>query len=113
MLKKLLLNWMPNIMDKYKVKLLPRSFRDIGSIYAYIANEKSSPQNAKGQTDRIKESIKGLGFFPQSHQERQEGRYAGKGYRQLLVDNYIAIFRIDETEKTVYVVTVQYQGRNL
>ena len=29
------------------------------------------------------------------------------------IDNYIAIFRIDESNKTVYVVTVQYQGRNI
>lgn len=34
-------------------------------------------------------------------------------YRQLLIDNYIAIFRIDEPYKTVYAVTMQYQGRNL
>lgn len=26
---------------------------------------------------------------------------------------YIAVFRIDEPTKTVYVVTIQYQGRNL
>ncbi|MCD8332874.1 MAG: type II toxin-antitoxin system RelE/ParE family toxin [Clostridiales bacterium] len=51
--------------------------------------------------------------FPQGHQERQEGRYADKGYRQLLVDNYLAIFRIDEKKKIVTVVTVQYQGRNI
>ena len=31
----------------------------------------------------------------------------------LLVDNYVAIFRVDVANKTVYVVTVQYQGRNL
>ena len=36
-----------------------------------------------------------------SRQERMEGRYAGKGYRQLLIDNYIAVFRIDEATKTV------------
>ena len=48
-----------------------------------------------------------------SHQERIEGRYARKGYRQLLVDNYIVIFRIDEINKTVHVVTVQYQRRNI
>ena len=29
------------------------------------------------------------------------------------MDNYMAIFRIDEPSKTVYVVTIQYQGRNL
>lgn len=100
-------------MDKYKVKLNPQAFREIDDIFAYIALEKLSPENARGQTDRIWEALKKLENFPQSHQERIEGSYAGKGYRQLLIDNYIVIFRIDEASKTVYVVTVQYQGRNI
>ena len=100
-------------MDKYKVKVNPRAIRELDNIYEYITNEKLSPENAKGQTDRIKKAILNLDTFPQSHQERNEGRYAGKGYRQLLIDNYIALFRIDEPNKTVYVVTIQYQRRNL
>ena len=100
-------------MDKYKVKINPRAIRELDQIYNYIANEKLAPENAKGQVDRIKKSILSLATFPQSHQERREGRYAGKGYRQLLIDNYIAISRIDEPCKTVYVVTIQYQRRNL
>lgn len=100
-------------MDKYKVKVNPRAICELDNIYEYIANEKSSPENAKEQVARIRSGILSLETFPQSHQERNEGRYAGKGYRQLLIDNYIAIFRIDELRKTVYVVTIQYQGRNL
>lgn len=100
-------------MDNYKVKLNKRAFKDIDSIFEYIALEKLSPENAKGQTDRIWKALKTLENFPQSHQKRTEGRYAGKNYRQLIIDNYIAIFRIDEKAKTVYIVTVQYQGRNL
>ena len=100
-------------MDKYNVKLNPRAFRDLDDIFAYIALEKLSPENAKGQTDRIKKKLKTLEMFPQAHQERMEGRYAGKNYRQLIIDNYIAIYRIDEETKTVHVVTIQYQGRNL
>lgn len=99
-------------MNKYKVKLNPGAIRELNSIYEYIANEKLASENAKGQVDRIKKAVLNLDTFPQSHQERNEGRYAGKGYRQLLIDNYIAIFRIDETNKTVYVITIQYQGRN-
>lgn len=98
-------------MDKYKVKVNPRTIRELDSIYEYIAKEKLAPENARGQVDRIKKAVLGLDTFPQSHQERNEGRYAGKGYRQLLIDNYLAIFRIDEPNKTVYVVTIQYQGR--
>ena len=100
-------------MDKYKVKINPKAICDLDRIYEYIANEKLAPENAKGQIDRIKKAILNLNTFPHSHQERNEGRYAGKGYHQLLIDNYIAIFRVDEINKTVYVVTVQYQGRNL
>ncbi len=100
-------------MDKYEVMLYPRAYRDIDEIYAYIALEKLTPENAQGQTDRIWDAIESLETFPQSHQDRMVGRYAGKGYKQLLIDNYIAIFKIDEATKTVYVVTVQYQGRDL
>ena len=100
-------------MDKYKVMINPRAIRELDNIYEYIANEKLAPENAKGQVDRIKKAVLSLDTFPQSHQERNEGRYAGKSYRQLLIDNYIVIFRIDELYKTVYVVTIQYQGRKL
>ncbi len=100
-------------MERYKVMLYPRAYRDIDGIYAYIALEKLAPENAKGQTDRIWKAIRTLETSPASHQDRLEGRYAGRGYKQLLIDNYIAIFKIDEKKKTVYVITVQYQGRNI
>lgn len=100
-------------MDKYEVMLYPKAYRDIDDIYAYIAFEKLSPENAKGQTDRIWNAIKSLERFPESHQERLNGRYAGNGYKQLVIDNYIAIYKIDENAKRVYVVTVQYKGCNI
>ena len=100
-------------MDKYEVMLYPKAFRDIDDIYAYIAFEKLSPENAKGQTDRIWEAIRTLEKMPEAHQDRLVGRYAGKGYKQLLIDNYVAIFKIDKNSNKVFVVTVQYQSRNI
>lgn len=100
-------------MDKYKVQINPKAIRELNSIYNYIATDKLAPENAKGQLERIKTAILKLDTFPQSHQERIEGGYAGKGYRQLLIDQYIVVFKIDEEKRIVTVVTVQYQGRNL
>lgn len=100
-------------MDKYEVMLYPKAFRDIDDIYAYIALDKLSPENARGQTDRIWTALKKLEIFPETHQDRVMGRYAGKGYKQLVIDNYIAIYKIDENKKRVYVVTIQYQGRDV
>lgn len=113
MQRSFLQNWRKNILDKYKVKVNPGAIRELDHIYEYIANEKLALKNAKGQIDCIKKCILSLDTFPQSRQEQNEGRYAGKCYRQSLIDHYIAIFRIDEPRKTVYVVTIQYQGRNL
>lgn len=101
-------------MGKYEVMIYPKPFRDIDDIYSYIAFEKLSPENAKGQTDRIWDAIKSLEIFPEAHQDRVIGRYAGKGYKQLLIDNYLAaIYKIDKPAKKVFVITVQYQGRNI
>ena len=43
----------------------------------------------------------------------ERGQVCRERYRQLLIDDYIVIFRINEADKTVYVVTIQYQGRNI
>ena len=66
------------------------------------------------KTSEISElAHKKLELFPKSHQDRLVGRYAGKGYKQLIIDNYIAIFKVDENKKKVFVLTVQYQGRQM
>lgn len=100
-------------MKKYKIQLNARAYRDLEEIFEYIANNLQSPEYAKGQTDRLWKSLKTLEIFPSSHQERLVGNYAGKGYRQLLIDKYLAIFKIDEQRKIVKIITIQYQGRNL
>lgn len=100
-------------MDKYQVKINPKAVRDLDSIYAYIAKQKQEPENARNQVGRIQKAILNLDIFPDGHQERMVGRYAGKGYRQLLIDRYLVIFRINKSRKIVTIVTIQYEGRNI
>lgn len=40
--------------------------------------------------------------------ERQHGLFVGKGYRQLLVENYTVIYRVDDEAKDIIIVTVRY-----
>ena len=58
------------LYDKFaKIKINPKAIRELDNIYEYIGKEKSDPENARGQIDRIKKAILGLELFPQSHQE--------------------------------------------
>jgi len=100
-------------MNKYKVILSAKAFTDIEDIFEYIALEKLAPENARNQTDRIYKALKNLELFPHSCQDRISGYFAVKGYKQLLIDNYIVIFKIDNERKIVKIVTVQYHGRNV
>lgn len=99
--------------DTYKVLLSPKAYRDIESIYKYISSEIVEPVIAKNQIDRIWNSIATLSSFPYSHQDRLVGRFANKGYKQLLTDNYIVIYKVDENKKEVIVLTIHYGGRNI
>ena len=104
---------MENTSNKYNVLLYPKAYRDLEGIYAYISKEILEPEIAKRQVDRIWDSLDSLSVFPYSHQNCLVGRYANRGYRQVLVDNYLVIYRINEEKKEVYVLTVQYAKRNI
>ena len=95
-------------MDKYSVKLMSRVLRDLDGIYDYISHTLLEPGTALNLVGRIEDAILSLETMPYRRPEQKRGAYQGRGYRQLFVENYTAIFRIDEANKTVIVVTVRY-----
>ena len=97
-------------MDKYSVKLMNRALRDLDDIYGYIAHTLLEPETALNLVGRIEEAILSLEEAPKRCSQRKQGVYANRGYRQLFVENYTVVFRIDEEEKTVIVVTVRYSA---
>ena len=68
-----------------------------------IAHTLLKKQTALAQVDRIEAGILELETFPYRCPERTTGIYAHQGYRQLLVDNYTAVYRVDESKKQVII----------
>lgn len=95
-------------MVKYSVKLMSRALRDLDGIYEYIAKTLLEPETAMKLIDRIEKAIYSLETMPKRCPERKVGAYANRGYRQLFVENYTAVFRVDEAKKNVIVITVRY-----
>ena len=96
--------------EQYKVKLMSRALRDLDGIYQYIAETLLEPGTALNLVEEIEREILSLEQFPNRCPTRKIGAYANKGYRQLFVKNYTVIFRVDDAEKTVIVVTVRYSA---
>ena len=98
-------------MDKYTVKLLSRALKDLDKIYAYIASDLHEAGTAESMIDALEDGILSLESMPYRFPERRIGSYANRGYRQLMVKNYAVIYRVDEAQKQVIVVTVRYARR--
>ena len=97
-------------MDNYSVKLMSRALRDLDKIYDYISHTLVEPGTALKLVERIENAIFSLETMPYRCPERRRGAYAYRGYRQRLVENYTVIYRIQESEKQVIVVTVRYSS---
>lgn len=96
------------MVNKYTVKMLPKAYRDIDNIYGYISRQIKEDAAARRLVDKFESEVLGLSMLPYRGAERKVGAYAKKGYRQLFVDNFTVIYRINEEHKEVIIVTVRY-----
>lgn len=88
--------------------LTSRALRDLDGIYAYIATTLIEPGTALKLVGEIEDAVFSLEQLPYRCPERKAGAYANRGYRQILIKNYTAVYRVDEAKKQVIIVTVRY-----
>lgn len=101
-----------NILDKYRVEILNRAYKNIDDIYEYIANELLAPDAAMHLVEKFEDALLSLETMPSRFPTRKTGSYANKGYRQIFVENFTIVFRINEVKKLVTVVKVKYTKSN-
>ena len=78
-----------------------QALQDLDEIYGYIASNLQEPGVAAELLDALESEILSLEYLPYRCSERRTGSFANSGYRQLMVKNYIVIYRIDEAHKQV------------
>lgn len=96
----------------YKVKITKAAATDLEEIYYYISKKLYADESAGILLSRIETSILGLRDFPFAFSLVDDDHLRLKGYRKLVVDNYIVFYIIDEIEKQVIVMRVLYARRD-
>jgi len=99
-------------LDNYVVKLYARAYRDLDSIYIYIAENLLEPGTALNMVNELEKAIFSLKQLPERGAIRRVGAYADGDYRQLFVNNYVIIYRVLKKKKEVHIVTVRYTPGN-
>jgi len=92
--------------NKYSVEILPRAIEDLNNIYRYYFEESQEQAIATKITDEIEEAILGLEKHPKANPISRDKRLAKKGYRNLIIGNYITLYKINDKTKLVMVARV-------
>lgn len=95
-------------MEPYKIIIADQAFHDMDEIYCYIAFRLQVPRTAAQMLEKFQEAVNSLKQDPERGAFRKIGIYAGKTHRQLFVGNYTIIYRVNEEQKRVEIITVRY-----
>ena len=86
-----------------KVNVFSVAENDMMQIYDYIAFD--NPLEASRMLDKFDKAFEQLGEFPQSGNLILDSRLIKKGYRKLVVGNYIIIYH--ETDSEVQILHIK------
>lgn len=95
-------------MEKYRVKIYPAAKQDLLDIVDYLNT--LSPDAALRYYDLLTEEIAGLSYMPERCPRPKDLALAAKGYRCLLVKNYLVFYVVDRD--TVQIRRVLYGRRD-
>jgi plasmid stabilization system protein ParE len=91
----------------YEVRHLPAAEQDLLDILDYIAQD--DPVAARAFVDRVEHAIGHLGRFPKSGPQPRDARLRRRGYRLLVVGNYLVFYIV--SKRTVQIRRVLHGAR--
>jgi addiction module RelE/StbE family toxin len=96
---------------KYKIKFTSKASYDLDENLSYMKNELYSDSSAKKFLESVESKIMNLSEFPFSCNYVSDNFLKRKGYRKLIVDNYIIFYIVNENSKIVIIMRILYGSR--
>ena len=95
-------------------KLIPANLAkdDLEHILLYISVDLAAPTAAANFADKVSQCYQNLKNTPFMYEKCRAPRLARKGYRRAVIQNYVLIYRVDESSNTVYILRVFYGARD-
>lgn len=97
----------------FEIEISDQAEIDLRSIYEYISFELQSPENARGQLERLEKSIMSLDKMPERFREYESEPWHSRGLRIMPVDHYCVFYIPDREKAIVTIIRVMYGGRDI
>lgn len=87
-----------------KVLLSQVAEQDLGELFSYISNELQNPIAAKNIATKILRRTQSLANFPEMGVGLEDADRRLGGYRYLLIDNYLVIYKITDQVSVIRIL---------
>lgn len=96
----------------YRYKLTPSAIQDLDDIAAYITVQLCAEDSAVELLNEIEEAIISACGFPQAAPSVNDALLKDKGYRKLIVKNYIVLYIPDEEAHILNIMRIVYYAQD-
>jgi mRNA-degrading endonuclease RelE of RelBE toxin-antitoxin system len=96
---------------KYIVEITAAASEAIHAQARYIAVDCQAPLNGGRWLEQVWDAIDGLEFMPNRHNLASDSAFRPYEIRRILVGDYLILFTINETAKTVTVIGFRHGSR--
>ena len=100
------------MQERYEVVMSGKAKDDLKYIITYINATLNEPTIAKKYAQLINERIRTLEYIPQRYMIIEDNEIKHLNIRRLLIKNYIAFYRIDESKRIVRIERILYGASN-
>lgn len=85
---------------------------EIKEIFKYISESLVAKDAAKRLMKKMRKNVMDLAESPLLYGKIEKKDKRKRDFRRIVVDNYVILYTVDETKKTVYISHMYYSGKN-
>mgnify|MGYP000802078783 FL=1 len=95
-----------------KIKVTPLGVKDLEEIVPYMTQELDNANAAASFLDEVDVCYARMEEMPFLFEECHDPRLKALQYRRAIIKHYVMVYRVDEAEKTIYVLRFFYGARD-
>ena len=96
----------------YEIEFTEDSRDEIMEIYEYISKNLVNKEAAKILMKKMRKNVMDLAKAPEIYVKLEKKDRMKREFRRMEIDNYIILYTIDESKKTIYISHMYYGRRN-
>lgn len=96
----------------YNIKFSKDFIKDLTLACSYLSNCFGYPRGAQKLINNITKKLELLSVMPWIYPIIGKSNRLKNEYRKILIDNYVLLYTIDVSEKTIYISHLYYSRKN-